>query len=97
MISRVGGYTKELWVTGAILIFGSWLIYNAFFDRTLGGDLLEKSYAHGHGRLLEAIAIDSRLGLAIGAPLLMSLCLIVWSALIGWVLTLLGSIVFRDV
>jgi hypothetical protein len=59
------------------LLLVSWMTYSIFYERRFA---TIKSATLGHGRLIEAVAIDSRFGLAILAPLLMSLCIFVWAS-----------------
>lgn len=65
----------------------SYMTYSVFFERRFA---LVKTAALGHGRLLEAAAIDSRMGLIALAPVLATACLVIWSGTIVLILVLLA-------
>lgn len=84
LMLRAGGLS--VWrhmQTVLILLLFSWMAYGIFFERRFA---VVKSATHGHARLMETVAIDSRLGLALLAPLLLSLCLVVWVSTVAIVL-----------
>lgn len=60
-----------------ILVLGTWMTYSVFYERNFA---TTKSAAQGHARLIELMAIDSRIGLIFLAPLLISFCLVIWSS-----------------
>ncbi len=78
---------------GAISLLVSWMAYWIFFDRQVA---TVKSFTQGHGRFIEATAIDSRLGLALCSPWLISVCIIVWAMALFWMLLQVGRIFCVD-
>ncbi|WCM91474.1 hypothetical protein M5C99_13800 [Acidovorax sp. NCPPB 2350] len=78
---------------GLILLFFSWMAYWIFFDRQVAQ---VKSVTQGHARLIEAIAIDSRLGLALVSPWVISLCLVIWATTLAFTLGFFGRFFVDD-
>ncbi|GKS87547.1 hypothetical protein AVMA1855_25365 [Acidovorax sp. SUPP1855] len=72
---------------GLILLLFSWMTYWIFFDRQVAQ---VKSVTQGHARLIEAIAIDSRLGLVLVSPWVISLCLVIWATTLAFTLGFCG-------
>lgn len=73
---RAGGLSiwRHLQVLFGLLMV-SWMGYAVWFERTVATN---KSVTNGHARLIEATIIDSRFGLALLSPWLISLCLVIW-------------------
>lgn len=78
---------------GLICFLFSWMAYGIFFERRFA---VAKSVTNGHARLIEAVIIDSRLGLALLSPWLISLCLVIWATTLSFVLGSFGRIFCVD-
>lgn len=91
---RANSLSTWKWVT---LVSGlglvSWMAYWLFIERRAA---VVKSVTHGHARLIEATAIDYRLGLAILGPLLISLCLVIWGFTLIALLVQIGRFFCAD-
>jgi ascorbate-specific PTS system EIIC-type component UlaA len=66
---------RQVQMVLALLLF-SWMAYAVCFERFVATN---KSVSSGHARLIEATIIDSRFGLALLSPWLISFCLAIWA------------------
>ena len=83
---------KQLQLISGLFLF-SWMAYWIFFDRRVAE---VKSVTQGHARLMEAVAIDSRLGLALLSPWLISFCIVIWATTLAIVLLQVARIFCVD-
>ena len=89
MARRAGLTRGQQFAVAGTCMLGAWMAYAMFFARDFlpGADA-----ASAQGRVLEAIALDTRLGLATVAPVLLTVCAVVWGAAIFAVLLVAGRL-----
>lgn len=81
---RAGGLSvwRHLQILSIALLF-SWMAYGVCFERIVAAN---KSVTDGHARFIEAGIIDSRFGLTVLSPWLITFCVVIWATTLAVVL-----------